>query len=127
MKHPTAYKALAEDFDSNGDRHHAAILAFKLFERYGYVTTPFGVPPPTPQTLRVGTRGASSLLAGEWESARDRRHSDPDERDLRRRHREAMIINEGDRPVSQDDVWMRDDEGRMSTEEHVAPGVESSN
>jgi hypothetical protein len=28
-----------------------------------------------------------------------------------------MVLNEGDRPVSQEDVWMRDREGRMDTEE----------
>lgn len=48
-------------------------------------------------------------------------NGDLEERDLRRRRREAMVINEGDRPISQDDVWMRDGEGRMSTEEQAGP------
>jgi hypothetical protein len=39
------------------------------------------------------------------------------ERDLRRRRREAVVINEGDRPISQEDVYMRDADGRMSMEQ----------
>jgi hypothetical protein len=46
---------------------------------------------------------------------------DPAERDLRRRRREAMVLNEGDRPVSQEDVWMRDVEGRLNTDESSRP------
>lgn len=48
--------------------------------------------------------------------SRGNRLGDPEERALRRRRREAMVINEGDRPVSQQDVYMRDDEGIMSAE-----------
>jgi len=32
-----------------------------------------------------------------------------------------MVLNEGDRPVSQEDVWMRDGEGRLSTDETLRP------
>lgn len=46
-----------------------------------------------------------------------------EERDLRRRRREAMVLHEGDRPVSQEDVWMRDGEGRFGTEEMQDHGV----
>jgi hypothetical protein len=42
-----------------------------------------------------------------------------EERDLRRRRREAVVINEGDRPVSEDDVYMRDVTGDMTQEEFV--------
>ena len=46
-----------------------------------------------------------------------------EERDLRRRRREAMVLHEGNRPISQEDVWMRDDEGRFGTEEMQVNGV----
>jgi len=42
---------------------------------------------------------------------------------LRRRRREAMVLHEGNRPVSQEDVWMRDGEGRFGTEEMQVNGI----
>jgi hypothetical protein len=52
--------------------------------------------------------------------ARARPHEEsPEEQALRRRRREAMVLNEGDRPVSQDDIIQRggritDDETRIA-------------
>ncbi|KAF2730169.1 hypothetical protein EJ04DRAFT_545904 [Polyplosphaeria fusca] len=46
-----------------------------------------------------------------------------EERDLRRRRREAVVINEGDRPVSEGDVYMRDVRGEM-TQEEVVQGLQ---
>src|SRR5689334_9959864 len=49
-----------------------------------------------------------------------RNHEEGDEeRDLRRRRREAVVINEGDRPISEGDVYMRDVTGDMTQEEFV--------
>ena len=48
--------------------------------------------------------------------ARARPHEEsPEEQALRRRRREAMVLNEGDRPVSQDDIIQRG--GRMTDDE----------
>lgn len=41
-----------------------------------------------------------------------------EERELRRRRREAVVINDGDRPVLQEDVYMRDAAGHVVTEEN---------
>jgi hypothetical protein len=41
----------------------------------------------------------------------------PEEMALRRRRREAMVLNEGDRPVSQDDIIQRQGGGQMTEEE----------
>lgn len=121
IAHPSAYKHLIRDANSrNEERKHAAYLAFSLLEEFGYVGHQYGVPPPTPATPQTHRMGARR----EWlrtEPMRDGLNGDLEERDLRRRRREAMVINEGDRPISQEDVWMRDGEGRMSTEEQARP------
>lgn len=65
--------------------------------------------PATPLNHRAGARS-------DWLRAiptRDSSGRNPEERDLRRRRREAIVINEGDRPFSQDDVFMRDGDGGM--------------
>lgn len=36
-----------------------------------------------------------------------RENDDTADQDLRRRRREAVIVNEGDRPISQDDIIVR--------------------
>ncbi|KAJ4345758.1 uncharacterized protein N0V89_011893 [Didymosphaeria variabile] len=126
IAHPSAYKHLVRDASSrNEECKHAAYIAFSLLEEYGYVAHQYGVPPPTPatpQTHRATRR--EWLREGPTRLGLD---GDIEERDLRRRRREAMVINEGDRPVSQEDVWMRDGEGRLSTEEQARPrtGFES--
>ncbi|KAF1975653.1 hypothetical protein BU23DRAFT_597440 [Bimuria novae-zelandiae CBS 107.79] len=117
IAHPSAYKHLIRDANSKNEQcRHAASLAFSLLEEYGYVGHQYGVPPPvlaTPLHHRAGAR-REWLRAG---PTRDSRGGSAEERDLRRRRREAMVIHEGDRPVSQEDVWMRDEAGRMSTDE----------
>ncbi|KAF2442276.1 hypothetical protein P171DRAFT_417293 [Karstenula rhodostoma CBS 690.94] len=121
IAHPSAYKHLIRDANSrNEERKYAAYLAFGLLEDYGYVGHQYGVPPPvpaTPQAHRLGSRR-------EWlreAPSRAALNGGLEERDLRRRRREAMVINEGDRPITQEDVWMRDGEGRMGTEERERP------
>lgn len=113
IAHPSAYRHLIRDANSKDDaRRHAAYLAFNLLEEYGYVGHQYGVPPPVPRTP-VSRRGAAR---SEWLRAIPRRDGggrDPEERDLRRRRREAVVINEGDRPFSQEDVFMRDGDGGM--------------
>lgn len=49
-------------------------------------------------------------VAGQRESAGE---AGVDERDLRRRRREAVVIHEGDGAIGREDVYMRDEEGRM--------------
>jgi hypothetical protein len=121
IAHPSAYNNLIRDANSQKEeRKHAADLAFSLLEEYGYVGYQYGVPPPTPATPQTHRVGASR----EWFNEGPTRiglNGDLEERDLRRRRREAMVINEGDRPISQEDVWMRDVQGRMSTEEQAGP------
>jgi hypothetical protein len=121
IAHPSAYKHLILDANSqNEERKHAAGVAFSLLEEYGYMGHQYGVPPPTPATPQAHRVGARR----EWLREGPTRvglNGDLEERDLRRRRREAMVINEGDRPISQEDVWMRDGDGRMSTEEQVGP------
>lgn len=77
--------------------------------------------PPTPRALRSSrSEGRRRLGWGERDLREPELRESEDsveERDLRRRRREAMVINEGDRPVSQEDVWMRDGDGRLGTEE----------
>ncbi|KAL5460805.1 hypothetical protein PMIN06_002559 [Paraphaeosphaeria minitans] len=123
IAHPSAYKHLVRDANSqNEERKHAAYLAFSLLEDYGHVGHQYGVPQPmpaTPQAHRLGAR--REWLRGGEGSTRGALSGDLEERELRRRRREAMVINEGDRPFSQEDVWMRDGDGRMSTEEVPGP------
>jgi len=86
--------------------------------------------PPLPRPLRSSReQGRRDLM---WRDTGDRGGHErrglddsAEERDLRRRRREAMVINEGDRPLSQEDVWMRDGDGRLSTEEALLQFVTS--
>lgn len=107
IAHPSAYKHLIRDANSRDEaRRHAACLAFNLLEDYGYVGHQYGVPPPMPATP-LNHRASARR---EWLRANPTRDSsghDADERDLRRRRREAMVINDGDRPLTELDVWMR--------------------
>ncbi|KAF1840540.1 uncharacterized protein K460DRAFT_349096 [Cucurbitaria berberidis CBS 394.84] len=108
----SAKKALVRDLNSKDDDvKHRAQLAFNLLCDMG-VWTEYSLPPPTP-------RGAWRLLGRrEWDFQRDAA-----ERDLRRRRREAVVIHEGDGAVGREDVYMRDQEGRMSIED-ATPGQE---
>ncbi|KAF2203764.1 hypothetical protein GQ43DRAFT_469718 [Delitschia confertaspora ATCC 74209] len=52
-----------------------------------------------------------------WEPRRRGREDSFDEQELRRRRREAVIVNEGNRPVIQDDIIQEGGRGRLSAEE----------
>lgn len=114
IAHPSAYRHLIHDANSKAEeRRQTAYLAFSLLEEYGYVGHQYGVPPPTPATpvnFRAGAARREWLRGG---TGVGRRGVSIEERDLRRRRREAMVIHEGDRPISQEDVWMRREGGEM--------------
>jgi hypothetical protein len=119
ITNPKARSLLARDLASQDpDTQHLAQLAFDLLNDYnvfhqspstGIDDLRRAVPGWAPNTARYpgppGTRDAA-------------------ERDLRRRRREAMVLNEGDRPVGQEDVFMRDTEGRLSMDETSRPTEE---
>ncbi|KAF2707595.1 hypothetical protein K504DRAFT_458093 [Pleomassaria siparia CBS 279.74] len=120
--HGPSRNRLLNDLSSTKPRvRHRAKLAFALLCEHDVVQEV--VLPPTPRALRSSREQGRRRLdwMGEGEAREPERRGGLDdsveERDLRRRRREAMVINEGDRPVSLDDVWMRDGDGRMSTDE----------
>ncbi|KAF2682704.1 hypothetical protein K458DRAFT_341467 [Lentithecium fluviatile CBS 122367] len=113
VHHPSAYKMLVKDLTSdNPDTQHRAQLALDILSDFDTLRSREVAPRSIPTRLVPSMRPST---------ARDTGNRDPEERDLRRRRREAVVLNEGDRPVSQEDVWMRDEEGRMSTEETLRP------
>ncbi|KAF2468236.1 uncharacterized protein BDR25DRAFT_305217 [Lindgomyces ingoldianus] len=120
---PSRTRLLRELSSPNATVQRRARLAFNLLCDYGVVQEV--VLPPTPRTLRAERRpdpnATLTWLDGRTNRPRNHEGSSAEERDLRRRRREAMVINEGDRPVSQEDVWMRDGTGRMSSEETRDP------
>jgi hypothetical protein len=105
---------LKELGSSNERVQHRAQLAFNMLCDYGVVQQ--HVMPSTPPSLRPRPSGLRRNARGLPINAREHTSEAALERDLRRRRREAMVINEGDRPVSQEDVYMRDRSGRMSSE-----------
>ncbi len=115
IAHPSALRTLEKDLQSRNEAvQRRAQLACNLL--YDFDVLPHEIaPPPTP------VRRPQRLVRVVGSHARTGVNRDPEERDLRRRRREAMVLNEGDRPVSQQDVWMRDGEGRMNIEEHIRP------
>ncbi|KAF2002843.1 hypothetical protein P154DRAFT_487776 [Amniculicola lignicola CBS 123094] len=121
---PSRNILLKELHSRDAEKRRRARLAFNLLCEYD-VVSPAMVAPDTP---RRRPRRQGFGLGGYRGLAEQRRvlpwgsrgAGDVEQRDLRRRHREAMVINEGNRPVSEEDVWMRDGEGRMSTEEERA-------
>ncbi|KAF2035769.1 hypothetical protein EK21DRAFT_96405 [Setomelanomma holmii] len=101
----TARKLLLKDMNSRDEEvQHRAALAFELLCAHG--------------VLRDNYLPSGRVRDG-W-----RLHEPPAETgdanaaDLRRRRREAVVIHDGevDRPIGQEDVFMRDETGRMSTE-----------
>jgi hypothetical protein len=111
--HPSAWRLLFQDLKSEDlETRHRADLALSLLAEYDVLKhighRHFGDMPPW---LRSGGRPRGSRATARSAGARD-----PEERALRRRRREAMVINEGDRPISQEDVFMPDRQGRMSME-----------
>lgn len=103
MTDPTACGMLRNDLNNpNPERVRKARLALRLLHEFG--------------VLRESQLPFSEIQdLSETPHPRRSRNS-TEERDLRRRRREAIIVNEGDRPVSNEDVWMRDDMGRMNQE-----------
>lgn len=121
ISNASALKLLCKDYRGHDvEKKRRAELALNMLNKSGVLRNHgIGIAPPsTPPTFRNASRSFPWLRAG---TAREHVNRDPEERDLRRRRREAMVINEGDRPLSQQDVWMRDGEGRMSTEEQLRP------
>jgi hypothetical protein len=122
IAHPAALDMIAKDLQStNPDTNHRAQLAFDLLCDYNVLKHSLA-PPNTPATWGLNATHRHQVPRWRPSTARDSGNRDPAERDLRRRRREAMVLNEGDRPVSQDDVWMRDGEGQLSTDETLRPG-----
>ncbi|PVI08030.1 hypothetical protein DM02DRAFT_608129 [Periconia macrospinosa] len=125
MSNPSAGRLLLKDLASDdAETVHRARLALNLLEDYEALS---GSGSRSRQQREEmwglggvmgisgrGDGGAGGVGGNAREGVAGR---DPEERDLRRRRREAMVLNEGDRPVSQEDVWMRDGEGRMAIEE----------
>lgn len=128
MSNPAAGRLLLKDLASDdAETVHRARLALNLLEDYEALSGSGSRSRQQRQqqqqrdemwglggAMGVSGRGDGGIggVAREGVAGRD-----PEERDLRRRRREAMVLNEGDRPVSQEDVWMRNGEGRMAIEE----------
>ncbi|KAH7123825.1 hypothetical protein B0J11DRAFT_506875 [Dendryphion nanum] len=95
---------LWKDLDSrNPLRVRRAELALRLLDDYGVL-----------RECRASYNRNFSMREDLVEVPLPRRsRNSNEERELRRRRREAMFFNEGDRPISQEDVWMRDDTGLM--------------
>ncbi|KAF2636112.1 hypothetical protein P280DRAFT_473262 [Massarina eburnea CBS 473.64] len=109
--HPSAWRLLLRDLKSQDpETLRSAHLAINLLAENGTLKSVGGKKlRDYPRWLANGGAAGVRVRSGGLR--------DPEERELRRRRREAMIINEGDRPVSQEDVYMRDGEGRISWEE----------
>ncbi|KAF2662947.1 hypothetical protein K491DRAFT_8211 [Lophiostoma macrostomum CBS 122681] len=111
---PSRERLLKELGSSNERVQHRAQLAFDMLSEYSVIQKP--IMPSTPPSLRPRHGALRRNARGLPINAREHTSEAALERDLRRRRREAMVINEGDRPVSQEDVYMRDRSGRMSSE-----------
>ncbi|KAF1959094.1 hypothetical protein CC80DRAFT_440338 [Byssothecium circinans] len=107
--HPTAWKLLYRDLKSkDAETLHRAQLAIHLLADNDSLRHMGGskfIPDYSQWLANGGHAGAGSAVP------RSSGIRDPEELELRRRRREAMVINEGDRPVSQEDVFMRDGHG----------------
>ncbi|OCK81017.1 hypothetical protein K432DRAFT_404168 [Lepidopterella palustris CBS 459.81] len=117
MNNRDARKLIVEDFNSSdSERQEQAIKVLKLLDCYGMVTDWYHA---CPQLSDLPFR-SDYFRALPIRGARARAHEEsPEEQALRRRRREAMVLNEGDRPVSQDDIIqqggrMTDVEARMA-------------
>ncbi|KAF2270600.1 hypothetical protein CC78DRAFT_611486 [Lojkania enalia] len=113
---------LARDVNSQDpDVRHRSRLACRLLLDNGVMHEV----PSTPMAHRARPELGNRRLT--WMNrravARGIETNNSEERDLRRRRREAIVINEGDRPVSQEDVYMRDSGGQINSEE-VAEGLQ---
>jgi hypothetical protein len=102
----TAKRLLVRDLGShNANRRHAAQLAYNLLYDNNVIRLP---PPPAHEGWRLHEPAPAPPAA--------------DDQDLRRRRREAVVIHDGDadRPIGQEDVFMRDATGDL--ERAVHPG-----
>lgn len=113
---PSRTRLLKDLNATDPDVKRRAKLAFSLLCELGLIQE---VVAPRQRTWGINGVDFRTLPRGHLRSRRRGRlgEDDVEERDLRRRRREAVVINEGDRPISQEDVYMRDGEGRISTEE----------
>ncbi len=123
--HPAARKLLLRDLDSPDKAvQRSAQLAFMLLRDYG-VFRGHGLSYAF-SSVEMGARAdefgvwtsvprARGSLREEMGSERDAE----EERDARRRRREAVVIHDGEGRVGEGDVWMRDREGVMSLDMEV--------
>ncbi|KAL6711800.1 hypothetical protein ACN47E_002843 [Coniothyrium glycines] len=97
----SAKKLLLRDLKSkDGDVRHRAQLALNLLCEMG--------------VWKDGDAVAPRSGRGAWRLVGDaRRGGEEQERDLRRRRREAVVIHEGSGAIGQGDLYMRDEEGTM--------------
>jgi hypothetical protein len=124
FSHLPSRNRLLNDLSSSKPRvQRRARLAFGLLCEHGVVQEV--QLPATPRELRSSRSRRLQERDGEDDRGPEMRglEDSAEERDLRRRRREAMVLHEGNRPVSQEDVWMRDGEGRFGTEEMQVNGV----
>ncbi|KAJ8107420.1 hypothetical protein OPT61_g8880 [Boeremia exigua] len=121
--HPAARKMLLRDLGSADKAvQRSAQLAFRLLRDYGVFRTQglsYGFAGTEPRTVLhdsvVWTPRVRDSLRESLESGRDVE----EERDVRRRRREAVVIHDGEGRVGEGDVWMRDREGVMSLDMEV--------
>lgn len=98
------------------ERRRLANKSLKLVAEYCPVTPPARSPsPPSLGRAHAGFESVQSHgnATGLGRTARSQREG-VDEQQLRRRRREAVVVNEGDRPISQDDIIQADGSGRLS-------------
>ncbi|KAF2118365.1 hypothetical protein BDV96DRAFT_542102 [Lophiotrema nucula] len=118
FKNPKLQKRLLKDLESKDEGvKHRAILTLRLLDENGVV-----------HRLRNQTQYRNDIFdipSLPWYGRRPgtRVHGTTSEQDLRRRRREAVVINEGDRPVSQEDVYMRGGNGELNNEQ-MAEGLQ---
>lgn len=94
----SARKRLGRDLEHGDDEtKHRANLAFGLLLESGVIQE---VTYPAPLTQNEGWRVQDPIEGGDGDAVT--------EQDLRRRRREAVVIHDGDRPIGQEDVIMRD-------------------
>ncbi|KAF1912600.1 hypothetical protein BDU57DRAFT_522977 [Ampelomyces quisqualis] len=103
-----AKKLLVKDLNSDdAEIKRRAQLAYNLLYDHGVLTLPMMRTSPR-EGWRVHEAPVPTLASG----------GAGDDQDLRRRRREAVVIHDGDvdRPVGQEDVYMRDEVGERQVE-----------
>jgi len=112
MKNSEAKQLLISDFHSpNPELQENALKALKLLNCHVVSSDRYSSSELADLPLR-----SAYFRTLPVRGARARPHEEsPEEQALRRRRREAMVLNEGDRPVSQDDIIQRG--GRVTDDE----------